>query len=182
MITPRKRFPLLDERPFVVVGVDCSPCSEFALRWALRYAHGTGAAVEAVHVWSDPWAIGGPPTMFGAGHGGVTKMHEDLARTVRAAMENEGIDDVPVVEEVLPGHAADVLVDEARDADLLVVGTRGLGRLERWLVGSVSRRCSEISSVPVVLVPDPAAHGREPAPEHHEHVVRDPDAVLQLPL
>jgi nucleotide-binding universal stress UspA family protein len=152
----RKRSPILMEHPFVVVGVDGSPASQQALCWALREAHRSGAVVEAVRVWTDPWAITGPPSLVGAGKEGVAKLHEQLADSVQEAREETGLHDVTVVEELLPGSPAEVLLAESEDADLLVVGTRGLNRVGRWLLGSVSHECSLLARVPVVLVPDPA--------------------------
>ena len=47
---------------------------------------------------------------------------------------------------------------------MLVVGTTGLSGLRRWMLGSVSQRCAQLSGVPVVLVPIPDKGERE-APE-----------------
>ena len=52
------------------------------------------------------------------------------------------------------GHAAQVLIDEAADAELLVVGSRGHGTFYGTLIGSVSRRCAVHANCPVVIVRD----------------------------
>jgi nucleotide-binding universal stress UspA family protein len=152
--TFRTSRSVLLEQPFIVVGVDGSPCSHLALRWALAEAIRTGAAIDAVHVWSDPWAITGPPSLLGAGREGVAKMQEELARAVDAAVEAAGAGGVPVVEQVLPGDPAGVLLEESRGAVMLVVGTRGLGHGGRELLGPVSRHCAQHARLPLVLVPD----------------------------
>jgi len=53
------------------------------------------------------------------------------------------------------GQAADVLVAESQDADLLVVGSRGLGGFRGLLLGSVGLQCAHYAGCPVVIVPHP---------------------------
>lgn len=63
----------------------------------------------------------------------------------------------PVVErQVLAGDAADALLRAADDADLLVLGARGLGPVRALMLGSVSQRCITAATLPVVIIP-PAA-------------------------
>jgi nucleotide-binding universal stress UspA family protein len=59
----------------------------------------------------------------------------------------------PIVTRVVQGHPAQVLLDAARGADLLVVGSRGHGTLAGMLLGSVSQHCVQHSPCPVVVVP-----------------------------
>lgn len=56
---------------------------------------------------------------------------------------------------VVPGPAATVLLDEARSAELLVLGNAGHGALAAAILGSVAQRCTHHATCPVVLVPDP---------------------------
>jgi len=138
----------------IVVGVDGSPGSEEALRWALRVAAATAMDVEAILVWSDNWAIAGPPSLFGAGRTGRRRLRAALADAVRSAVREEpGTDTVGVLQRVLPGHAAEVLVAESEGADMLVVGSTGAGGIRRWMLGSVSQHCAHHAHVPVVIVP-----------------------------
>ena len=53
-----------------------------------------------------------------------------------------------------PGHAADVLLEECEDADLVVVGNHGAGTAVSRLLGSVSQRVARQAPVPVVIVHD----------------------------
>ncbi len=57
--------------------------------------------------------------------------------------------------QVLPGRPADVLREQARGADLLVVGTRGMGGFRGLLLGSVSHQVLTHCTVPTVVVPAP---------------------------
>jgi nucleotide-binding universal stress UspA family protein len=144
------------ERGGVVVGVDGSPSSVQALRWALGQARLTGAAVRAVTTWDFPasygWAVSVDDVDW-----------EGAARTVleRAVKEAAGADaTVPVEQVVVRGHPAQVLVEVAAGADLLVVGSRGHGGFAGLLLGSVSQHVVAHASSPVVVVhdaPDPDA-------------------------
>lgn len=143
----------------IVVGVDSSPCSVYTLRWAMREALISGAELLVLLVWSDPWAIIGPPSLFGAGKEGLARLKELLAHRVKEAAGEENAGAVHVVQRVVAGHAAETLVAESESANarLLVVGTTGLSGIRRWMLGSVSQRCAQLSHIPVVIVPLP--HG-----------------------
>lgn len=68
-------------------------------------------------------------------------------RMFRAAVSVEG--------RVVPGPPADALIQQARDANLLVVGTRGLGGFRELILGSVSDQVARHSPCPVVIMPSP---------------------------
>ena len=59
---------------------------------------------------------------------------------------------LPVESELKQGHPRQVLVDSSADADLLVVGSRGLGGFAGMLLGSVSDHCARHAKCPVVIV------------------------------
>lgn len=148
----------------IVVGVDGSPCSLHALGWAMREAEASAASVAAVLVWSDPWSLVGPPSLFGAGKEGRAKLRAHLHDWVAAAARAEGAGKVPVTIHVVAGSPAETLVHESASARMLVVGTTGLTGLRRYVLGSVSQRCAQLSRVPVVIVPSPAVAGEGPEP------------------
>jgi nucleotide-binding universal stress UspA family protein len=66
-----------------------------------------------------------------------------------AAADTSGVD-IDLI--TANGSPARTLLDAAADADLLVVGSRGLGGLRRLLVGSVSQQCVHHSTCPVAVV------------------------------
>jgi nucleotide-binding universal stress UspA family protein len=141
-----------EQRSIIVVGVDGSEASIEALRWATRQAEQTEAALRVVTAWTFP----DEPTPFGVvpelppQPGQLeeveSKLNEVIARTIPSAQRPE------VNLEVTPGHAAAVLIEASRDADLLVVGNRGRGAAAELLLGSVSERCVRHASCPVVVV------------------------------
>jgi len=137
----------------IVVGVDGSSSSKTAFVWALRQAELTGASVEAVIAWHLPVAAGGIPfapagTMIGADF-------EDVARMVLTAAIAEVVDPASAVKissTAIEGNAAQVLLEVAKGAELLVVGSRGHGGFAGALLGSVSQHCAHHAPCPLVIV------------------------------
>ena len=139
----------------IVVGVDGSPASITALRWAIRQAKLTGSGVDAVIAWRLPSTFGAPTDADGAAdfEGDADKI---LADALNEA-SGEGLD-VPVRRCVMEGHPAHVLVRAARGADLLVVGSRGHGGFAAALLGSVSQHCVHHAPCPVLVIREPGEH------------------------
>jgi nucleotide-binding universal stress UspA family protein len=133
----------------IVVGVDGSPSSNAALRWALGQARRTGGRVQAVTSWEFPayYGMGAvfPYEDFAATAGKI--LHEAVEEALGA-----GGPDVPVRESVVAGHPAQVLIDLSAHAALLVVGSRGHGAFTGTLLGSVSQQCAQHARCPVVVV------------------------------
>jgi nucleotide-binding universal stress UspA family protein len=137
-----------DPRGRVVVGVDGSPSSDEALRWAVRHARLTGSPVDAVIAWDFPLAYGVAPGNDGE------DFHADAADALDKSVQNVvGAEDAGRVSRlVLRGHPARVLLDASAGADLLVVGCRGHGGFTGMLLGSVSQHVVAHASCPVVVV------------------------------
>ena len=135
----------------IVVGVDGSPSSMKALRWAIRQAKLTGAKVEAVTAWSYPSGYGWAPFSDGA-----VDLEGDAGKILAEALaEVSGIAPDVVIEPLVAyGHAADVLVRAAKGADLLVVGSWGHGGFAGMLLGSVSQHCVHQAPCPVLVLRD----------------------------
>ena len=76
----------------------------------------------------------------------------DLTLNVTVADERATHPRVEVRQQVLRGHPATVLLEQAKDADLLVVGSHGHGGFVGALLGSMSQRCTHYASCPVVVV------------------------------
>ncbi len=137
----------------VVVGVDGSPASAMAMAWAARYAAAMGATVRAVMAWHYPTAAG--PAPVGVAPAAVTSeveqsRQEIMDKAIAATFGEPPA--VPVERRVVYGHPAQVLIDESKDADLLVVGSRGHGGFTGMMLGSVSTHCVTHASCPVTVV------------------------------
>ena len=137
----------------IVVGVDGSPPSAAALRFALGEARHHGARLLVASAWHVPtqaYSAGVPvpypdisDSLRADAEGTVVAMLEDLAS------EAEGVDVERVVRE---GQPAEVLLELSADADLLVVGSRGRGGFGGLLLGSVSQQCAHHAPCPVTIV------------------------------
>ena len=131
----------------IVVGVDGSPSSKEALRWAVAQSRLTGQPVDAVMSWDYPvdYAIGPVITFEWAGNASLA-----LENAVNEVVHGE--DARRIAQHVERGHAAHVLLDAAADAALLVVGSRGHGGFTGLLLGSVSQQVVTHAACPVGVV------------------------------
>lgn len=137
----------------IVVGVDHSQQATEALRFALEEAKLRHATLRVVHAWQ--YSFPGAPGIRGPSGGGDFEKARDAAETkleaaVRKALPDR--DSVVIERRVVEGRPAAVLVAESRDADLLVVGSRGHGGFTELLLGSVSQQASHHAECPVVIV------------------------------
>lgn len=144
----------------IVVGIDGSLSAADALRWAVEQAKATEATIEAVYAW-DPGALVSlavPPLID-------WELLREAARMRPAQIVHDAVGDDPgvrIVTKTVRGNPAEVLVERSAHADLLVVGSRGLGGLKGMLLGSVGHHCAAHSHCPVVIV-----HASPPPEPHH---------------
>ncbi len=136
----------------IVVGVDGSAAAEAALVWARDEARRWGAEVLAVQAWEfTPLVVAtDAPVDLEALRAGT---HESLRRQVEAVF---GADDPTVESRAVEDLPAQALLHAADGADLLVLGSRGLGGVKSFFLGSVSAKVLHDAPCPVVVVPDPA--------------------------
>jgi nucleotide-binding universal stress UspA family protein len=135
-----------DSAPRVVVGVDGSPSSYAALRWAVRHAGLIGGVVEAVCAWEVPGMYGWSAPAVDPG------LDENLARRRFDAELREVLGEERPVEVRERITRAEVLLAAADGAETLVVGSRGRGGFASLLLGSVSQQCALHATCPVVIV------------------------------
>jgi nucleotide-binding universal stress UspA family protein len=130
----------------VVVGVDGSAHGDQALRWALEQAESRGGQVTAVFAWQQPFVS--IPGAFDREE--LEQAAKDfLVQTVSAIVPSPKVPLLPLVAE---GDPAEALVVAAKDADLLVVGTRGRSPFMGSVLGAVSLRCAAGAHCPVALI------------------------------
>jgi len=137
----------------IVVGVDGSEGAQHALEFALAEAKLRHAGVRAVMSWAEPTMVyaGGfvPPLPPDSEYeAGARKVLDEALATANGAKDGVAVERI-----VRKGQAAQVLCDESKDADLLVVGSRGYGGFHGLLVGSVSQQCASHAPCPVTIVP-----------------------------
>lgn len=137
----------------IVVGLDGSPGSLTALRWAAAEARAHGATLRVIAAW-HPSAVSSLPA-WGVAEP-VEEAMAELLRGLHETLAAEGVvsDDALEVESaVIEGHPAAALIEAAADADLVVVGRRGHGGFAGALLGSISQHVIGHAPCPVVVVP-----------------------------
>jgi nucleotide-binding universal stress UspA family protein len=145
--------------PGIVVGVDGSDHSRYALGWALREAakHQLPLTVMSIHPATVRPATG---IYWGLREYSDRSFDPEVARRavqdfVDKVVSETGEARPEINVSVLVGDAAEELIRASQDADLLVVGSRGSGGFARLLLGSVSSQVTHHASSPVVVVPGP---------------------------
>jgi nucleotide-binding universal stress UspA family protein len=142
----------MTEMHTIVVGVDGSEASLKALRFALQEAGSHHVQLKAVMAWNVP------PLAHGAVWS-VPVYVDDYAKIAQTELDKSLADagaadsGVAVTQLLRQGQPADILCAEAKGADLLVVGSRGLGGFRGLLLGSVSQQCANHAPCPVVIIP-----------------------------
>ena len=141
----------------IVVGVDGSELGAAALKWALEEAELRQATIVAVHAWTfvppGPIAEPGMVPIPAGDLAGDLAAERNIAETILGdAVAGAAEAGVQVEQRLVEGSPGDVLVDSARDADLLVVGSHGRGRFASALLGSVSHHVLKHAPCPVVVV------------------------------
>jgi nucleotide-binding universal stress UspA family protein len=136
----------------IVVGIDGSEASKAALRWAVEEARLRHARVQAVHAWwiypmLRPGTPPAPDQIPGAGDDATERVRTFITETLG---QETDVEITPVA--VQGEQASAALVDAAKDADLLVVGSRGAGGFSGLLLGSVSQQCTHHAPCPIVIV------------------------------
>jgi nucleotide-binding universal stress UspA family protein len=135
----------------ILVGVDGSDAAKHALEKAVELARLMGGSVHVISVEERLPAYAAT----------VSEVDEEdsyanayYARVQSEALRTADAKGVPLTHEVLPGHAADVLVRAAKagGVDLLVIGHTGHSRLHNMFLGSTADRVVEHAPCPVLVV------------------------------
>jgi nucleotide-binding universal stress UspA family protein len=134
-----------------IVGVDGSDNARRAAEWAVAQATGRDVSITVLATWSVPIATDGmQPGAYALTD--WSELEAELQRSNEALAAELSRDGVEVRAGVAQGPAAHVLIEASRDADLLVVGARGLGRVKGMVLGSVSQRCATHGVVPTAVI------------------------------
>ena len=148
----------------VVVAVDGSPASRVATDWAARDAALRHVPLTVVHVQlsadAGPW-MDLPVAEDFAAESDRRAMEVITDALSVAADAVSGEREIPVEHCLLSGPAVPALVDMSKDAEMMVVGCRGLGGVQRLLLGSVSSGVVHHSHCPVAVI-----HDEDPLMDH----------------
>jgi nucleotide-binding universal stress UspA family protein len=131
----------------IVVGVDGSPSSMTAVDWAVTEARLRNGRIRLVSAWYYP------PLASEVGDGLIDDTFKNSAeQTLAEALGMVADQGIPVSGTVVENSPATALLDAAKDADLVIVGSRGHGGLASILLGSVSSQVVHHAHCPVLVV------------------------------
>ncbi len=132
----------------IVVGVDGSPSSNTALEWAAQEAEIRGSTLELIHAWNYP----------NLGYEGYVAVLEDFEKDAAALLDEvvasarKNYPSLKLVSSLIQGPTAQTIMDRAKEADMVVVGSRGRGGFSGLLLGSVGQQLVHHCPAPVVII------------------------------
>lgn len=142
----------------IVVGVDGTSTGQAALAFAMREAALRGSALEVVTTWQWNPSYHSTRGEQPADVRGRAQQAQDGAISATLAVTTAP----PVISRhVLEGEPGPALLEVAKGADYLVVGTEPKGAVARAILGSVSRYCVRHATCPVMVVPSARPLGDE---------------------
>jgi nucleotide-binding universal stress UspA family protein len=133
----------------IVVGVDGSEHGNAALRWALEEARLRHGEIFAIFNWQMPMI--GVPGAFDRDE--IEQLSSTFLEEAVAAVADQS--SVRISRLVAQGDVSVSLIEASRDADMLVLGSRGRGGFAGLKLGSVSQACAQWARCPVVIVKRP---------------------------
>jgi nucleotide-binding universal stress UspA family protein len=149
MVTTRVSEGTGVNMPGIIVGVDGSAHSQWALEWGMSEAASRHAPLTALAV-HHRGAVG-----YAEDGLNLDQVVEEVQAIVDKAASHQSGPFLPVTVKVATGLPAAELIGASRNADLLVVGSRGSGGLGRRGVGSVSSRVASGAHCPVIIIFQP---------------------------
>jgi nucleotide-binding universal stress UspA family protein len=131
----------------IVVGIDGSEESVTALRRGIRIANALNTSIEAVSTWRIPaaYAMGGDAEYSPLDD--ANAILSGAAKSVFGAKNPQWFTTA-----TFEGNAADILIEQSRGAEMLIVGSRGHGGIAGVLLGSVSAMVAEHAHCPVLII------------------------------
>lgn len=144
------RGPSVVQHGQVVVGYDGSPPSRAAMEYAVQQARAREAQLLVLYAWQMP--VFSP---YAAGYSGLLQdAYEERVRKARELVVpwRERHPDVRIVDEQMCEHPVSALMKASGSADLVVVGSRGLGGFASAVLGSVSHGVLHHVTCPVAVV------------------------------
>jgi len=139
--------------PGIIVGIDGSGHSQRALTWAMKEAavHNTPLTVLTVH--QAVRDVYGLPTTYPEDDARTEKAREAAQQETDKALAALGEPKPSVTVTAVHGIPADVFIEASKNADQIVLGSRGVGGFGALLMGSVAQRVAQHAACPVTIIP-----------------------------
>lgn len=137
----------------IAVGVDGSEHSQRSLEWAMREAAIRKMPLTVITVHPVAAGFFGGPVVLAADEPAREQARQGAQEAADKAAAASGDNPPSVTIRAISGFPAEELIEASRDADMLVVGSRGLGGFAQLLLGSVSSQVVHHAHCPVVVIP-----------------------------
>ena len=141
--------------PGIVVGIDDSANAQHVLDWATREAgiqHADLTVATVVPTIVSQWT--GQSLHYAGGEEVVEKARQAAQEKVaKSTSDSAGAQPSSITVKAFEGSPAQALIDASHDADLVVVGARGIGGFASLMLGSVSTQVAHHAACPIVIVP-----------------------------
>ena len=140
--------------PGIIVGIDGSGHSRKALEWAIKEAAAHHSPLTVVTVHQAAAGYFGNP----ASYPGDVALTEKATEAARAEIEQvlAGLGETrppSITVKAVNGFPVEVLIDAGKDADMIVLGSRGTGGFARLMLGSTASQVAHYAQSPVLIVP-----------------------------
>ena len=143
----------------ILIAIDKSGYKEKIASYAVNLSKSLGANVTAIHV-VDNASLGVIGNMMGFYRGGkseeyemaIKKQAEELLNEIKIILEKEGVN--ITTEVVIKNSAAEGIIDYAKDngVDLILIGTKGITGVAKFLMGGVANSVIEHAHCPVIAI------------------------------
>ena len=144
--------PIESPKGRVLLGIDGYDVSETAFAYACEAAQLRSAQLRIVDVWSVPSSL--LTSKYQSYHNLIGRALADSADRLRKAVRpwRKQYPDLEITDDAVPGHPVETLAHLSAEADLLVVGSRGLNAAQQAVLGSVSHGILHHARCPVAVV------------------------------
>ena len=140
--------------PGIIVGVDGSGHSQRALVRAIKEAAAHQAPLTVITVHQAIMGFGGGPVFYPEDLTETERVREAAqAETDKALAEAGEPRPESVTVKAIHGFPPEVLIEASRDADMIVLGSRGVGGFGHLMMGSVTSQVAHHASCPILIVP-----------------------------
>ena len=140
--------------PGIIVGVDGSGHSQRALIRAIKEAAAHHAPLTVITVHQAIMGFGGGPVVYPEDLTETERVREAAqAETDKALAEAGEPRPESVTVKAIHGFAPEVLIEASRDADMIVLGSRGAGGFGHLMMGSVTSQVAHHATCPILIVP-----------------------------
>ena len=138
----------------IIVGVDGSGHSQRALEWAMKEAAVRHAPLTVLTVHETIRGYYGGPVLYPDDPARTEEMRVAVkAEAEKVLADLEGPRPESVTVKAVHGFPTEELIEAGKDADMLVLGSRGAGGFTRLMMGSVAEQVTKHAHCPVLIVP-----------------------------